>query len=616
MINLFSKYWKLILDILLVVALVVGLFLWNPFDLFGKETRLHPTANVATQIKQIGQLVTAEYYGEVVASFGEAKLNFLKEDLLNEEANTIYIDLKADVYDAYLDFVVEGTKKFSKDKKRERKKKQARKDAVDDLIKNYGKEPSGVRYSDLFIKDTLDIVLLFVAEKVLDERTGMDLKKLDSDRKRKKFREQQMENLLAAIEEKHLSLDDKGMDLFLQEPLMKNPSFSSFYYTLYQEDEKSKDQLAMIGRGSVKAGFDFGSFRESNLYMDEDDGVIHIFGLEPVILDFDINPWFIPERAVPGYDIVQAGRKVSFEDAKKVKSYCRAKLRRRALEAGIIAEAKRYGEEVVKTFLALVLETDVKKVIFHENLEKVFFEQITRDGVIHQTEIALIESAEQQFLQKIEEASSATLKKAYRNQLSHLLFSLRKYPLQMVDGSKIPFNYFTKELYPLLNDSAHTDTSIKPISYLKIEKDYRWGIDTTNFVSEQFSKNTYWFHDSAGIVQHLFIDDYNTMLKYIHLDSDDTLIKPNDLKYVCIFSQTEQDSLIKLDSLNVPLEIDKNCQAKLSAQQKIDLENYSTYLRRKHKDYSNKSWIYKMRGELSSLAQAEKLRASLTQKLK
>lgn len=619
MISLVSKYWKLILDILLVIALVVGIFLWNPFDLFGKEVRLHPTANVASQIKQIGQLVTAEYYGEVVASLGEAKLNFLKEDLLNEEADVLFIDLKTDVYNAYLEFVIEGTKEHSRDKKRERKKKRARKDAVGELIKNYGKKPKGSgKYSDDFIKDTLDIVLLFVAEKLLEEQAGMDLKKLDNDRKRAKFREKQLENLLAAIEEKDLTLDDKAMDFYLQQPLPKSPSFSSFYYTFYQEDEKSRDQLAMIGRGSVKAGFDFASFKESNLYFDEEDGVIHIFGLEPVILDFDINPWFIPERAVPGYDIVQAGRKVSFEDAKKVKSYCRAKLRRRALEAGIIGEAKRYGEDVVKTFLALVLETEVKKVIFHENLEKIFFEQITRDGIIHHTEIELIESAEKQFLQKIEESSSPTLKKAYENQLSHLLYSLRKYPLQLIDSSQVPFNYFTKELTAFLSDTMQIDTLIKPEHYARIENKYRWEITPDNFDPKELLGTSHWFHDTSKLEPHLFLSDYNTMLNHIYYSNQMAApICPSELKYICISSQHDEDSIIKTDSLTFQQFLLNSCNGTpLSAYQVDDWNNYRTYLQKKHKAYSEKSWIYKVRGELSSVAKAEDIRNTLKEKWK
>ena len=612
MITLVTKYWKVILDIILVIALVVAVFLWNPFDLFGKEVRLQPTANVASQIRQIGQLVTAEYYGEVVASLGETKLNFLKEDFLNQEADSIYVALKADVFDAYMALVIEATKDIKRANKRERKKKKARKDAVEYLVKNYGNNLLGKKRTTTYVNDTMDIVLLFIAEKVLNESTSMDLDKLDKDKKRRRFREKQLGNLLAEIEHKHLTLDEKAMDLYLQQPLDEKPSFSSFYYSLYQKDEKRKDQLAMIGRGSVKAGFDFGSFEESHLYMDSDAGIIHIFGLEPVILDFDINPWFIPQKAVPGYDIIQAGRNVSFDDAKKVKSYCRAKLRSRALEAGIISEAQRYGEEVIKTFLTLVLETEVKQVVFHENLENVFLKQITKDGIIHHTEIVLIESAERQFLQKVEQTTSKTLKQAYLSQLRHFLFKLREYPLQLADQSQISFNYFTKELYSFLSDSTLTDPNIRPENYVKIDTSYRWGIDSATFISEEFKAHSHWFYDSLTLNKTQFTKDYNDMLDYLHRDErEDTLINPIDLKYICIAELAIQDSLTKADTLDLDLFFQTICTTELSAQQMADTGNYRYYLNKQHKFYLSKSWISKLRENIEPQSELKTLRSKL-----
>ena len=69
----------------------------------------------------------------------------------------------------------------------------------------------------------------------------------------------------------------------------------------------------------VKAGYDFGKLDERNFVYDKDKGVIHFFGLSPKILDADINPWFIPELGVPGFEILTGNKNVEFEDVKKVK---------------------------------------------------------------------------------------------------------------------------------------------------------------------------------------------------------------------------------------------------------------------------------------------------------
>src|SRR5690606_31372330 len=90
MIGLLLKNWKWIVDIILVIALVLLLFIWNPFGLFGGGLKLSPTANLVTQIKDMGQIVTSEYYGEVIASIEESKVNYLEEEAVAEKASLLY----------------------------------------------------------------------------------------------------------------------------------------------------------------------------------------------------------------------------------------------------------------------------------------------------------------------------------------------------------------------------------------------------------------------------------------------------------------------------------------------------------------------------------------------
>src|SRR5690606_18064206 len=102
MIGLLLKNWKIILDIILVIGLVVLLFIWNPFGIFGGGLKLTPTTNMVTEVKQLGQLVTSEYYGEVIASIEESRLNLLEEEEISIQATQTYNDLygaMADLHD-------------------------------------------------------------------------------------------------------------------------------------------------------------------------------------------------------------------------------------------------------------------------------------------------------------------------------------------------------------------------------------------------------------------------------------------------------------------------------------------------------------------------------------
>src|SRR5690606_26402936 len=102
MTGLLLKNWRFILDIILVIGLVILLFIWNPFGIFGGGLKLTPTTNMVTEVKQLGQLVTSEYYGEVISSIEESRLNLLEEEEIGIQAAQSYDDLYgalADLHD-------------------------------------------------------------------------------------------------------------------------------------------------------------------------------------------------------------------------------------------------------------------------------------------------------------------------------------------------------------------------------------------------------------------------------------------------------------------------------------------------------------------------------------
>ena len=67
MISFIIKHWRLLVDMAIVVGVVIAFTFWDPFKIFNKR-KLLDTANLVTEVRDIGQLVTAEYFGEVISS--------------------------------------------------------------------------------------------------------------------------------------------------------------------------------------------------------------------------------------------------------------------------------------------------------------------------------------------------------------------------------------------------------------------------------------------------------------------------------------------------------------------------------------------------------------------
>ncbi|MFW5761693.1 MAG: hypothetical protein ACOCXH_12000, partial [Cyclobacteriaceae bacterium] len=111
-----AKNLRFILDALLVVGLVVAFAWFDPFGWFKSKLKLEDTALLVSNVKEIGELITAEYYGEVIASLKESRIEAYDEDTLNEWAEELFIDIKYAIY------------QLQQSKRRLRRKK------IDDLI--------------------------------------------------------------------------------------------------------------------------------------------------------------------------------------------------------------------------------------------------------------------------------------------------------------------------------------------------------------------------------------------------------------------------------------------------------------------------------------------------
>src|SRR5690606_30857383 len=162
-------------------------------------------------------------------------------------------------------------------------------------------------------------------------------------------------------------------------------------------------------------GFDFRSMDESMFYINEEAGEVHFFGLSAVILNADINPWFIPEKGVPGFEILDYNGKVDFRDAKKVKQYCIDKLLVNAHRADILVHAERQGAETLRNLFSLMTGKEYHKVFFHHDRITQLTQGIIADELVNYQEAVLLDSviAQETF---IIDSLRKTSENSYKNQ--------------------------------------------------------------------------------------------------------------------------------------------------------------------------------------------------------
>ncbi len=101
MIGWILKNWKLFLDVIVVIAAIVLLTLFDPFGIFSNR-KLRNTANILSSVKDIGELVTAEYYGEVISSLQGTQIYDLEVDSLTPEFQNCFSNLSIYLQIKYL----------------------------------------------------------------------------------------------------------------------------------------------------------------------------------------------------------------------------------------------------------------------------------------------------------------------------------------------------------------------------------------------------------------------------------------------------------------------------------------------------------------------------------
>lgn len=497
MIGWLFKNWKFLLDIVIVLAVVVLVFLWNPFGIFGGGVKLKDTANMVSEVNQIGQLVTAEYYGEVIASIDEARLNLIEDENISNNALILFKDIKSALGNLKTFQDLPNSEKDEEYQKMTPINGWRRIIRYDVNSRNISDKLNYHGFLDDIVADPLyDDMLEYIYR--LKSRRPRNIKWEPSPRHKE-------EALFMVYNE--LTSPNETLDV---------EDFMQFYYLNKTADlsrSETRKKLAMVGRGWVKAGFDFSEIKSSSLIINEKRGEVHIMGLTPQILNADINPWFIPEKGIPGFEILDDNGRVDFKDAKLVKEYCVEKLLAFAHRADILQKAQEQASETLKTLFTLITGQEIKKVIFHNDRIIQIANRIEKEQAISRFDVVLLDSLLQQEFDLIQTLSdSAKIDPRLRptlfqkeNNIAFVIKNLRNISLM---GMDLNYGYFSKHALAIAADGILDKNEIQLLDTLRID----WELmDRIDYFNRPIPYPIFFWYDNPGE----YMTDYNAAVSFL-----------------------------------------------------------------------------------------------------
>ncbi len=306
------RNYRIILDVLLVAGAVVAFSFWDPFNFFSVRARVIDTPVSVKSIRQIAEFTSAEYYGEVVASINEKASDTLAAAEIKEEFEHLYGEIKEAI-----DEVKENREAYKKD---------------------YGGSSLFGIYKRAF-RQLRNQEHYDYTYKVIHKNERKAIMAIASDTST---------TLSAWLSGSGSPQKGRDHEAYVNELVAKN---------------KNKKELVYIGRGWVKAGFDFKHFSENQFTYYEDRKFIVIRGLKPKILDADINPWFIPEKALKGFELFKYKGKLKFQDVARVKKLCKIKLIQDAHDREILEKATKNAANFFQRFFSEIYDTPIDSVI-------------------------------------------------------------------------------------------------------------------------------------------------------------------------------------------------------------------------------------------------------------
>ena len=348
--NFIKKYWFIFLLIIVYVVIAGMNILPRSLNIFKKKQLLiDETPVVVKEIREIGELITAEFYGEVYAD-----LNEFYENLIKTEKDSIYLN-PAKYYRKY-----PGLREYvsqAQDYRAQELFFEKEKENYELYLNDYFQKLESYRQLEIKLRKDIVAAQLKTERKKLEKRL--------QDIRNKVIREK--ENYKAR-KEKYNNAEKEFIDL--------KESFRK---------ERKKRNLVYIGRGWVKAGINLKNLTEKEIFIDDADSLyIHLLIPEPEIIDADINPWFIytEKKKIKGFELfiaktgsMMAKDNFTDDEIAAVKHICKERLKANALEKGIIKNAKSSALTTLENFFHLLGFDKVKINFKTEDMEIVSIEQ-------------------------------------------------------------------------------------------------------------------------------------------------------------------------------------------------------------------------------------------------
>ena len=359
---------------LVVVAVIIFSFI-DPFGLLvGTKLKLKDTPISVESMKEIGELITAEYYGEVISSTMEDV-----EIRTTSLADEFQEDLDS-LHQVFFEAIDQMDLAADQDRFNRERRAQAR---------AYFEDNFGALKAEQWFAQYIQAARTYLA----NTRSAFDPKASNTN--------VQFGNLLKAL------LTSDASYAKLRQAAFRTGMVSSFKNQLTEVKEKEyrKKQLVLLGRGSVKAGFRFHDFSEKNFRYEKESNRVVFIGIQPEILSQTINPWFIPEKGVEGFEFLIIQRKAKRDPniLLRVKRRCLEELVAKAHQADILEEATKNAQEQLKNFFDLLLDEPVTAVSFYNNVFDYTEEAVKKDGIISGAEFYMIDRAIAQANQLIED---------------------------------------------------------------------------------------------------------------------------------------------------------------------------------------------------------------------
>lgn len=516
-ISFLIKHIRSIIDALIIAAIIIAFAIFDPFKWFNTGINIRNTPVSVQSIKQIGQLITAEYYGETIASLPESYMESVDPMAIDSSAMYFFRDLNR----AFPQLrKTDHSGLFTSHSIRERN--------IDDRLEE--------KFPWISKNKIYPLMIDFLCDTIKKKSTR------DYDRKMILWKLYDKQK----IEEHGIKIDStfkfKGFARYVLKE--KNVSF-----------KEQKKNIVYIGRGWVKAGIDFGKLQPGDIYYNSDKKTLFVKNCEPEILDCNINPWFVPNK-VKGFELIKQKGKFEnpFAESVRVKKACIEKLRMQAVNSGIINQARENARESLMNLFSLLMNSKVEQVVFSRNKFEQILAEIKKDQKISNQEAQFINELTAKSLEELDTAFYSD----YRMQLSDLKEFCHE--LRSLTYADAPFNVFSLNMAAFLEneciDSVELNRAIVKLyknpslnsipqksAMLRIMANYK--LSQTNFIDSCLAQRIIkWpkskFEHQLSSMTHIYRDSlYNRAL---HI-CEDTLQNPDSHYAVWFNSKSEFDSV-------------------------------------------------------------------------